>query len=83
MHGVGSGVVLRLDSSALHDIGFFDENELESLFYSLVLVVSFSSYGRFFSHFQRSGSRDFIHNYMLPRRNKCNTRHDLPDIGES
>jgi hypothetical protein len=49
---VASAVVLRMDSYDLHNIGFFDENELESLFYSELLVVSFSSYGRFFPVFR-------------------------------
>jgi hypothetical protein len=31
---VASGVVLHIDSYDLHGIGFFDKNELESLFYS-------------------------------------------------
>jgi hypothetical protein len=34
MPKVASGVILRMDSYDLHGIGFFDENELESLFYS-------------------------------------------------
>jgi hypothetical protein len=31
---VASGVVLPMDSYDLHGIGFFDENELESVCYS-------------------------------------------------
>jgi hypothetical protein len=45
---VASGVTLRMDSYDLHATRFFDKNKLNSLFYSLLLVVSFSSYGRFF-----------------------------------
>jgi hypothetical protein len=46
MQKVASGVVLRMDSYDWHDLGFFVENELEFLFYSLSLVVSSWSYGR-------------------------------------
>jgi hypothetical protein len=42
---VACGVILHIDSYDLHGTGFFDENELESLFYSGSLVVSFSFYG--------------------------------------
>jgi hypothetical protein len=45
---VASRVILRMDSYDLHGIGFFHENELKPLSYSSSLVVSFSSYGRFF-----------------------------------
>jgi hypothetical protein len=57
MQKVASGVVQRMDSYNLHDIGFFDKNEPESLFYSLWFVVSFSSYGRFFPVFRGRGSQ--------------------------
>jgi hypothetical protein len=52
MQKVTYGVVLRTDSYDLHDIAFFDKSKLESRFYSLLPVVSFSSYGRFFSVFR-------------------------------
>jgi hypothetical protein len=48
MQKVASGVVLHIDSYNLHGIGFGDEHELESLFYSWSFVVSFASYGRLF-----------------------------------
>jgi hypothetical protein len=62
MQKVASGVVLHLDSYDLHDIGFFDKNELESLFVfdrflflSRVVAVSFA--------FSEVGwGRDFIQN---------------------
>jgi hypothetical protein len=34
MEKVAYGAVLHIDSYDLHGIGLFDENELESLFYS-------------------------------------------------
>jgi hypothetical protein len=43
MKAVASGVVLHIDSWDLHDKRFFVENDLESLFYSLSPVVSFST----------------------------------------
>jgi hypothetical protein len=62
MQKVVSGVVLRMDSYDLHSTRFFDKNELDLLFYSWSLVVSFSSNGLFFPGF-RGGARNFTRNY--------------------
>jgi hypothetical protein len=76
---VVSGVVLCMDSYYLHATRFFDQNELMSLFYSLVLVVSLSGYGRFFRGFEGGPAISHLpaipyitvqkHGFNLPVRN--------------
>jgi hypothetical protein len=74
MKKVASGVVLYIDSCDLHDNRFFVENELESLFFSRSLVVSFSTHRYFFPVVRFGGHglryliyvRDFIHNCIIP-----------------
>jgi hypothetical protein len=62
MQKVASGFVLHIDSYDLHATRFFDTNELESPFHFLLLVVSFSSYVRFFPVYKGRQSRQLIRN---------------------
>jgi hypothetical protein len=73
MQKVASGVGLHIDSYDLRATGFFDKNEFESVFYSLLLVVSFSSYGRFFP-FSGVAGRNFVH--------KCSVTYDIAITSE-